>query len=82
MKNIKELPENPIIVGCNYHTKWQNDARMRFVLKEIKDGRARLVTRHTNKNFWTNISDLIFIQTNYNKQKALEIINSQNQVTL
>lgn len=66
--------ENPIVIGCNYHTTWQSDSRMRFVLKEVKDGKARLATRHTGKNFWTNISDLIFIQTSYNKNKAKELL--------
>lgn len=61
---------NPIIVGCNYHTKWQSDKRMRFVLDEIKGERVRLKTRKTKKNFWTNKSDLIFIQSRYNISKA------------
>lgn len=59
-----------LIIGCNYHTKWQSHRNMRFVLKEIKGDKARLVTRNTNKNFWTDINDLIFIETNYNKNKA------------
>jgi hypothetical protein len=59
-----------LIIGCNYHTKWQSHRNMRFVLKEIKGDKARLVTRNTNKNFWTDINDLIFIETNCNKNKA------------
>jgi hypothetical protein len=43
---------------------------MRFVLKEVKGNQARLITRQTNKDFWTNISDLIFIETKFNKEKA------------
>ena len=43
---------------------------MRFVLKEIKGDKARLITRNSGKDFWTNISDLIFIETGYNKSKA------------
>jgi hypothetical protein len=66
--------ENLIVVGCNYHTTWQSDRRMRFVLKEVVGHRARLATRHTRKDFWTNVSDLIFIQTGYNKNKAKELL--------
>lgn len=59
-----------IQIGCNYHTKWQKHKAMRFVLKEIKEDKARLITRNSHKDFWTNISDLIFIETGYNKSKA------------
>ena len=59
-----------LVIGCNYHTKWQRNKSMRFVLSELKDGKARLQTRNTGKDFWTNISDLIFIETEYNKKKA------------
>ncbi len=59
-----------IVIGCNYHTTWQKNRGMRFVLAEIKGDKARLKTRNTNKDFWTNISDLIFIETGYNKRKA------------
>lgn len=59
-----------IQIGCNYHTKWQKYKAMRFVLKEIKGDKARLITRNSGKDFWTNISDLIFIETGYNKSKA------------
>jgi hypothetical protein len=64
------MSETPLIIGCNYHTKWQSHKAMRFVLKEIKGDKARLVTRTTNKSFWTNVSDLIFIGTKHNKSKA------------
>ena len=59
-----------IQIGCNYHTKWQKHKAMRFVLKEIKGDKAGLITRNSGKDFWTNISDLIFIETGYNKSKA------------
>ena len=65
--------ETFIQIGCNYHTKWQKNRAMRFVLKEIKGDKARLVTRNSNKDFWTNVSDLIFIETNYNKMKAIKL---------
>ena len=59
-----------LVIGCNYHTKWQSDSRMRFILKEIKGDKARLATRISKKDFWTDVSDLIFIETSYNKSKA------------
>lgn len=61
---------NIIQVGCNYHTKWQSNKAMRFVLKEIKGNQARLATRTTGKDFWTNINDLIFITSRHNIEKA------------
>lgn len=63
-----------LVIGCNYHTTWQSNKSMRFVLVEIKGDRARLQTRNTKKDFWTNISDLIFIETKHNKQKAIKSI--------
>lgn len=59
-----------LIIGCNYHTKWQKNKAMRFVLAEIKGEKARLITRKSKRDFWTNVSDLIFIETDYNKLKA------------
>jgi len=64
-----------IQIGCNYHTKWQSHKSMRFVLKEIKGDKARLITRNSRKDFWTNVSDLIFINTNCNKSKAKKLAN-------
>lgn len=62
-----------LVIGCNYHTKWQSKKSMRFVLKEVKGNRARLITRNTKKDFWTNVDDLIFINTIHNRQKAIDI---------
>ncbi len=59
-------------IGCNYHTTWQSHKAMRFVLVEVKDGKARLQTRNTGKDFWTNVEDLIFIPTRHNFQKAMK----------
>lgn len=59
-----------IEIGCNYHTKWQSNRQMRFILKEIDGDKALLATRKTNKCFWCDIKDLIFIETNYNNSKA------------
>ena len=68
-----------IVVGCNYHTTWQSNKGMRFVLAEVKGDKARLQTRNTGKDFWTNVSDLIFIESDYNKRKAESILNPLNQ---
>lgn len=62
-----------IQIGCNYHTTWQSDKSMRFVLVEIKGDKARLQTRRTKRDFWTNISDLIFINTLVNKNKLKKL---------
>lgn len=59
-----------IVVGCNYHTTWQSDRAMRFVLDAVKGERARLKTRRTRRVFWTNVKDLIFIESKYNIIKA------------
>lgn len=66
-----------LVVGCNYHTKWQKNKSMRFVLKELKDNKARLVTRRTKADFWVDIDDLIFINTAYNKSKAEKLLNKK-----
>ncbi len=65
-----------LVIGCNYHTTWQSHKGMRFVLIEIKGTKARLQTRNSRKDFWTNVNDLIFIESGYNKQKAKEITES------
>ena len=62
-----------LVIGCNYHTTWQSHKSMRFVLTEIKGTKARLQTRNSRKDFWTNVDDLIFIESGYNKQKAREL---------
>lgn len=62
--------DRSIVVGCNYHTSWQSHKAMRFVLVEVKEQRAKLKTRGTRKEFWTNVQDLRFILTGHNIQKA------------
>ena len=74
MESNLELSEKSLVIGYNYHTKWQKYSSMRFVLKEIKDDKARLITRNTGKDFWTNVSDLIFIISKHNIEKAKGII--------
>jgi len=70
-----------IVIGCNYHTTWQTNRRMRFVLTDVKGNKARLQTRISGKDFWTNLKDLIFIETNYNKQKAKELRSDIKLIT-
>lgn len=62
--------DRKIIIGCNYHLKWQSHKSMRFVLVDINGDRAKMKTRITKKEFWTDVSDLIFIETHYNNGKA------------
>lgn len=68
-----------LVVGCNYHTTWQSNSKMRFILSEIKGNKARLTTRISNKNFWTDVKDLIFIESKHNIKKADNIENNLNQ---
>lgn len=64
-----------IVIGCNYRTTWQSNKQMRFVLTDVKGDKAKLQTRRSRKTFWTDLKDLIFIDTNYNKIKAKELRN-------
>lgn len=68
-----------LVIGCNYHTTWQRNKAMRFVLVEIRGDKARLKTRNTNKDFWTPLSTLIFIETAHNQIKA-SIITNKNKI--
>ena len=67
---METINENSIVIGCNYHTKWQSNKSMRFVLRSVKDGKCMLGTRTTKKYFQCNIEDLIFIMSDYNIHKA------------
>lgn len=69
----KNINGSSLIIGCNYHTTWQSHKSMRFILTEIKGTKARLQTRNSHKDFWTNVDDLIFIESGHNKQKAREL---------
>ena len=64
---------NPIIIGCNYHTSWQSNSKMRFILTKVIGDKAQLSTRMTHKEFLTDVSDLIYIHTKYNNRKAREL---------
>lgn len=76
MREIKEPEVIKLVVGCNYHTTWQANKKMRFVLVEVKGERARLKTRTTGKDFWTDTKDLIFITTECNVRKAATILRN------
>ncbi len=75
------LDEHSLVVGCNYHTTWQNHSAMRFVLKEVRESKARLYTRVTKKEFWTDVKDLIFILSPTNVRKAREIMRKEKVVS-
>lgn len=72
------MNENKIklVIGCNYHTTWQSNKAMRFVLKEINGNKARLATRVSKKDFWCNVEDLIFINSIHNRLKAKDILKN------
>ena len=78
--NREEITEKSIIIGCNYHTTWQSKPGMRFILSEVKGDRARLMTRHTRKNFWTDKSDLIFIMSSHNISKANKYFKERSNI--
>lgn len=64
------MSDRELCIGCNYHTTWQSHPAMRFILKDIlPNGDVILKTRTTNKTFTTKASDLIFIETEHNRQK-------------
>lgn len=78
---VKKLaPNMKLVIGCNYHTTWQRNKGMRFVLSEIKGDKVRLTTRNTGKDFWTNAADLIFIETKHNKNKAIRLQSNHQSV--
>lgn len=74
-----QLNEQSIVIGCNYHTKWQSNKAMRFVLSKVDGDNALLSTRITKKEFWTKKSDLIFIMSAHNIKKAKSIIDKKQQ---
>ena len=74
------MEDNPLIIGCNYHVKWASNKSMRFVLVAINGEIATLCTRNSYKKFNTKVSDLIFIHSAHNNQKAKEILSGQKKV--
>lgn len=73
------LPLNPIQEGCNYHTTWQRNPAMRFVLSKVENPWVTLRTRTTGKIFTTSIQDLKFIHTQHNYSKYLSLCQSTPQ---
>jgi len=71
--------ENPIIPGCNYHTKWQSHPGMRFILHSTKGEECVLKTRVSKKTINCKVSDLIFIRTKNNFRKAAAKTLKSNQ---
>lgn len=76
---LKNVNGEFVVIGCNYKTTWQNNNSMRFVLTEVKGDKARLQTRATRKNFWTDLKDIVFIKSGYNKDKAKELRENYNK---
>ena len=35
-EELKNTEGEIIVIGCNYHTTWQSNKSMRFVLSEVK----------------------------------------------
>lgn len=70
--------DTKIVIGCNYHIKSQKDKSMRFVLIEVNGGFARLATRTTMSVFWVEVGDLVFINTDVNKEKANRISKTRS----
>ena len=69
---LKNSSGNLIVLGCNYHTTWQSNKKMRFVLDYVFNTKVRLITTTTNRVFETHIDDLIFITSEHNINKAKE----------
>jgi len=66
------MPE--LIIGCAYHTVWQSNKGYQFILAEVKGEKALLRTKNIKKEpFWTNASDLIFINTPHDLHKAKQL---------
>ena len=61
-----------IVEGCNYHTTWQSNKAMRFVLSKDEGDRVILKTRTTGKVFFCKTDELIFITSKHNMHKACD----------
>ena len=52
---------SPIIkIGCNYHTTWQSDKSMRFVLVEVNGDKAKL--KVSDRGFITSPINEFFLK--------------------
>ena len=65
-----------LVVGCNYYLTWQKIPKKRkqdqFVLHMLNNntGVAKVKNSRGGKDVWVRVSDLIFIDTEHNKNKA------------
>jgi len=69
----KNNRDQPIVIGCNYHTTWQDNKSMRFILTQVINNKCNLVTRTTRTDIWVDIDDLIFITTRHNISKGKKL---------
>jgi hypothetical protein len=72
--------ETKIQIGCNYHTTWQKNKAMRFVLVDVKADKVKLETRTTKRSFWTDIKDIVFIDTYVNRKKFKEFHKIKTEI--
>jgi len=63
-----------LMIGCNYHTRWQRHPAMRFVLSSVNGDMVELKTRNTGAKFETHVKNLIFIDTPYNIRKYKRLL--------
>lgn len=80
MSSIQKKKVQPMVIGCNYHTTWQSDKAMRFILVGVNKHEAILTTRSNRKEFKTNVEDLIFICTRHNISKAASLLQHQHNL--
>lgn len=75
MTRLVNKLNHPLIVGCNYRYTTQRYKNAHFMLVDINSssGKARLVTRTTNKDFWIDIDRLIYLHNENNQRKAQRI---------
>lgn len=71
------LSEQSLIVGCNYHTTWQSNKRMRFTLKSVMGDKC-ILNSNNSGNFESQTNSLRFIMSEHNKQKAVNIVLNEN----
>lgn len=66
-KNVSFSTHNSIgtilVLGCVYYTTWQNSKTFNFMLIEVKGKKAMLKSTLSGKEFWTNLDDLILVES-------------------
>lgn len=65
------------ILDCRYHTTWQSEPSMSWLLRDIKGKRALLEADRKKKTdtarqkrFWTDVDSLIWCNTPINNARA------------